>query len=148
MGVIPVPPKYISKDFQGQDYWRLRGGLDVPRERFVCFPGCSPDADGSLLVTWAGYDHLTRALAVGSFFQTSKDERGWPAERLVSLLAGLHELLPWLLQWHNDAGEGQRMADYFTDMVRDEALALNRTVEDIAAWTPPARPPRGRRRAA
>lgn len=36
---IPVPPKYVTKDFQKGDYWRLRGGLDVPKERFILYPG-------------------------------------------------------------------------------------------------------------
>ncbi len=30
VGKIPVPPKYQSKDFLKSDFWRLRGGLDVP----------------------------------------------------------------------------------------------------------------------
>ena len=53
-GDIPVPPKYQSKDFLKAEYWRLRGGLDVPKERFVSFPHCSRDADGSLVLAWAG----------------------------------------------------------------------------------------------
>jgi hypothetical protein len=36
----------------------LRGGLDVPKERFVSFPHCSRDADGSLVVAWAGWNPL------------------------------------------------------------------------------------------
>jgi hypothetical protein len=54
IGDIPVPPKYKSTDFQKTDFWRLRGGLDVPKERFVSFPQCSRDADGSLVIAWAG----------------------------------------------------------------------------------------------
>ena len=38
VGDIPVPPKYKGADFQKTDYWRLRGGLDVPKERFVSYP--------------------------------------------------------------------------------------------------------------
>jgi hypothetical protein len=44
VGDIPVPPKYVTKDFQSTDFWRLRGGLDVPKERFVSFPHCQRDA--------------------------------------------------------------------------------------------------------
>jgi hypothetical protein len=32
-GVIPVPPRYASADFLSSDVWRLRGKLDVPKER-------------------------------------------------------------------------------------------------------------------
>ena len=57
VGPIPPPPKYKSTDFQGSTYWRLRGSLDVPKERWVIFPHCE-GADGLPLIAWAGYDHL------------------------------------------------------------------------------------------
>ncbi len=40
VGTIAVPPKYTSADFLKSHYWRLRGKLDVPKERWVSFPGC------------------------------------------------------------------------------------------------------------
>ena len=62
---IPVPPKYASADFQKQSYWRHRGKLDVPKERFISYPGASPDSDtGSLLIGWAGWDHKDQATAL------------------------------------------------------------------------------------
>jgi hypothetical protein len=146
VGDIPVPPKYRSADFLSQDFSRLRGGLDVPKERFISFPGCSPDADGSLVVTWAGYDHLARATAIGTTYQARKDEEGWPAERLTPLLAGLQELLLWLIQWHNDynAAIGGGMGDYFADLVKEEARMLGLTEALLAAWQPPAKPRKAR----
>ena len=148
VGDIPVPPKYVTKDFQSSDFWRLRGGLDVPKERFVSFPDCQRDADGSLVITWAGHNHLKRALAIAAYYQERKDSDGWPAERLVPLLAGVIELVPWLLQWHNDYDPdlGARMGDYFVDFVQTEARALGMTEAAVAAWTPPATPRRGRTR--
>ena len=148
VGDIPVPPKYVTKDFQSTDFWRLRGGLDVPKERFVSFPHCQRDADGSLVITWAGHNHLKRALAIAAYYQERKDSDGWPAERLVPLLAGVIELVPWLLQWHNeyDPDLGARMGDYFVDFVQTEARALGMTEAAVAAWTPPATPRRGRTR--
>jgi hypothetical protein len=150
VGDIPVPPKYVTKDFQSTDFWRLRGSLDMPKERFVSFPHCQRDADGSLVVTWAGHNHLKRALAIAAYYQERKDGDGWPAERLVPLLAGVIELVPWLLQWHNeyDADLGARMGDYFVDFVQTEARALGMTEAAVAAWTPPATPRRGRGRRA
>ena len=150
VGDIPVPPKYVTKDFQSTDFWRLRGGLDVPKERFVSFPHCQRDADGSLVVTWAGHNHLKRALAIAAYYQERKDSDGWPAERLVPLIAGVIELVPWLLQWHNeyDPDLGARMGDYFVDFVQTEARALGMTEAAVAAWTPPATPRRGRTRRA
>ncbi len=148
VGDIPVPPKYVTKDFQSSDFWRLRGGLDVPKERFVSFPHCQRDADGSQVITWAGHNHLKRALAIAAYYQERKDSEGWPAERLVPLLAGVIELVPWLLQWHNeyDPDLGARMGDYFVDFVQTEARALGMTEAAVTAWTPPATPRRGRTR--
>ena len=42
VGDIPVPPKYRTPDFLAMDIWRLRGALDVPKERFVSFPPLRP----------------------------------------------------------------------------------------------------------
>jgi hypothetical protein len=64
VGDIAVPPKYRNSDFQSQDFWRLRGGLDMPKERFVSFPYCARDADPSLPILWAGHDHLARQEAL------------------------------------------------------------------------------------
>jgi len=49
VGDIAPPPKYTSADFQTSTCWRLRGALDVPKERFVSYPFCSRDADAALL---------------------------------------------------------------------------------------------------
>ena len=148
VGDIPLPPKYVTKDFQHSDFWRLRGGLDVPKERFVSFPHCQRDADGSLVVIWAGHDHLKRALAIAAYYQERKDHDGWPPERLVPLLAGVIELVPWLLQWHNDYDSdlGARMGDYFVDFVQTEARALGMIQAAVSAWKPPAKSRRGRSR--
>lgn len=152
VGTIPVPPKYRTSDFLSTDFSRLRGGLDVPKERFVSFPHCARDADGSLPVLWAGYDHLARAKAIAAWFVDRKDTDGWTAPRLTPLLAGLLELVPWLRQWHNSIDEetGLHMGDYFAEFVEDEARSLQLTIADLRAWTPPApvRRPRGRRAAA
>lgn len=66
VGDIPVPPKYTSADFAKPGYWRLRGKLDVPKERFVSFPHI-PGPDGTPLVAWAGLDHLQLANAIGDY---------------------------------------------------------------------------------
>jgi hypothetical protein len=146
VGDIPVPPKYRTPDFQSGDFWRLRGGLDVPKERFVSFPHCARDADPSLPVLWAGHDHLARARAIAAWYVERKDTDGWGADRLKPLLAGLLELVPWLRQWHNDldAETGLRMGDLFRDYVAEQARELGLTLDDLRAWAPPA-PARGRR---
>lgn len=53
VGEIPVPPKYKSSDFQKTTYWRLRGKLDVPKERFIHYPGAEKEADDTPVIGWA-----------------------------------------------------------------------------------------------
>ena len=138
VGRIPVPPKYQGKDFLKNDFWRLRGGLDVPKERWVSFPGCERGADGSLVVAWAGWDHLQQATALAAYYLDVKDVEGWPAERLQPLLAGLLELVPWLKQWHNTVHPefGERMGNYYEGFVQDEARAHGFTLDALRAWKP------------
>ena len=146
VGRIPVPPKYKSVDFQHVDLWRLRGGLDVPKERFVSFPGAAPDTDGTLPVLWAGHLHLPRAQALATWIMERRERDGWPAARLAPLLAGLLELVPWLRQWHNGIDEetGLRMGDYYAEFVADQARTLGLTLDDLRGWAPTAPARRGR----
>lgn len=138
VGPIPVPPKYKSTDFLKTDCWRLRGGLDVPKERFVSFPGAERGADGSLVIAWAGWNHLQLATALASYFVEMKDTEGWEPTRLQPLLAGLLELVPWLEQWHNELDPvfGERMGSYYRGFVSEEARALGFTLDDLRAWKP------------
>jgi hypothetical protein len=150
VGPIPPPPKYKSADFQKGDFWRLRGSLDVPKERWVSFPHCQ-GSDGLPLLAWAGYDHLQLAKAVAAHYvHVQEQEGGRDDPRLVPLLACLVELLPWLMQWHNeiDPEFNMGMGDYFEGFVQDEARGMNRTVDEVRAWQPPARTARSRGRRA
>ena len=138
VGPIPVPPKYKSSDFLRADFWRLRGGLDVPKERFVSFPGAERGADGSLVIAWAGWNHLQLATALAGYYGEMKDNEGWEPARLQPLLAGLLELVPWLEQWHNDLDPefGQRMGTYYRSFVTEDARELGFTLDDLQAWKP------------
>jgi hypothetical protein len=148
VGKIPVPPKYQSKDFLKADFWRLRGGLDVPKERWVSYPSCERGTDTSLVIAWAGWDHLQQATALAGFYLEMKDNEGWPRERLQPLLAGLLELVPWLKQWHNEVHPsfGERMGDYYEGFLNDQARELGFTVEDLRTWKPAASSARRGRR--
>jgi len=151
VGKIPVPPKYQSKDFLKTDFWRLRGGLDVPKERWVSYPGCERGADTSLLIAWAGWNHLQQATALAAYYLEMKETEGWEPLRLQPLLAGLLELVPWLEQWHNeiDTAYGERMGTYYRGFVVEEARALGFTLEDLRVWKPAVTAAkRGRKKAA
>lgn len=60
---IPVPPKFGSGDFKKASYWKLRGKLDAPKERWISYPGAERDGDTSSEIAWAGCDHLDQAKA-------------------------------------------------------------------------------------
>ena len=151
VGVVPVPPRYARVDFRKSVWWRLRGKLDVPKERFVSLPGCERDADPSLVVAWAGWNALEQSQAVVGYFGRMREQEGWTAERLAPLLAALLELLPWVRQYHNapDPEFDGGMGDHFEAFIDDEARALSLTRESLLDWTPPGRGTgRGRRRRA
>ena len=155
VGEIPVPPKYDQKDYRDAIYWRLRGKLDVPKERFISYPGCESDEDNEPLYGWAGWNHLERAQALAALYNDRKDREGWAKERLVPMLAGILELLPWIKQWHNEpnsAFDGLRLGDYFEGFLQGQTRELGLTEDDLRAFrstkassahTKTARPLRG-----
>jgi hypothetical protein len=145
---IPVPQKYTAADFAKPSYWRTRGKLDVPKERFISYPGANPDGDGSLLLGWAGWDHAERADALSALV-TDRTDDNWPRERIVPLLAGLVEVMPWVWQWHNvdDRGWGTSPAEDFQAFVDDQRQWHGVTEEELRRWRPVAVRGRGRQRA-
>jgi hypothetical protein len=144
VGDIPVPPRYKQGDFRDQAYWRNRGKLDVPKERFISYPECS--RDGTLLLGWAGFDHLQQAQALASYIGERRELDAWDAGRLTPLLAGIAELLPWVRQWHGeiDPAFGQSPADAYAGFLDQQLLSLRLTRDDLTGWKPQPRS-RGRR---
>ncbi|MBU3862892.1 BREX-2 system adenine-specific DNA-methyltransferase PglX [Streptomyces sp. 4503] len=141
---IPVPPKYTSADFLKPSYWRARGKLDVPKERFISY------ATGAIsgtpeLFGWAGWDHREQAQALATYF-TNHD--GLSSEEMTPLLAGLLELQPWLDQWHNDFDPlyGSSPAAFFAGYRATQQGEHDLTDDDLRAWRP-APATRGRRSA-
>ena len=132
---IPVPPKYGSTDFKKASFWKLRGKLDVPKERWISYPGAERDGDTSLLIAWAGWDHLQQAQALAEYFLDAKDAHGWPPAKLKPLLAALADLLPWLKQWHNtfDTNYGMGLGDYFQGFLEEQCRALEMTIQEVDA---------------
>ena len=123
---IPVPPKYTSADFVRPSYWRARGKLDVPKERFISYPRMGRDGDSTELLGWAGWDHLAQAQALATVYLDRKTNAGWPAQRLLPLLAGLADLEPWLHQWYADSRPGfpTSPAEFFSGLIDTELAAL------------------------
>ena len=139
IGDLTPPPKYRSADFLKPSYWRLRGALDVPKERFVSLPHMSRDSDPSLLVGWAGWDALALCQAVAAYYTEVTEQGGWSTERLTPLLAILQDNLPWLKQWHNniDPVYNQRLDEFYDTFLHSQMSVNGLTERDIRSWKPP-----------
>jgi hypothetical protein len=131
---IRVPPKYTSADFAKVSYWRNRGKLDVPKERFIVYPKAGRDADKTPVIGWAGWNHLDQAQALATLYIGRKTEDGWPAERLLPLIAGLVELEPWLHQWYSDPTPGYpgNPAAFYTTLIDTELAGLGYGRADLS----------------
>jgi hypothetical protein len=142
---IEVPPKYASADFAKASYWRHRGKLDVPKERFILYPDASRDGDGTPLLGWAGWDHAEQALALATIINDREDE-GWPDERLVPLIAGLAELQPWVEQWHGDVHPdyGVSLAAFCAEQLATRAAQVSMTEEQLRRWRPEKKTRKGK----
>jgi hypothetical protein len=139
---LPVPPDYEPTHFRTGTYWRLRGKLDLPKERFISYPGCESDEDKEPVYGWAGWNHLQQAIALATLYIKRKQGEAWGKERLVPMLAGIDELLPWVWQWHAEPTAesgglkpGQPIADFLAAQCHD----LGVTDDELRSWRPPAR---------
>ncbi|WP_317453312.1 BREX-2 system adenine-specific DNA-methyltransferase PglX [Streptomyces xanthii] len=146
---IDPPNKYKTSDFLQFSYWANRGKLDVPKERFISYPGASPDGDPTLMLGWAGWDHKDQAQVLSQLIDARTKRDGWSTERIVPLLAGLREVMPWVKQWH-----GEPDAEWDDEVPAEvleadyEALLRRHGVGEaqLAAWRP-VKKPRGRKAA-
>ncbi|MBB1257841.1 BREX-2 system adenine-specific DNA-methyltransferase PglX [Streptomyces alkaliterrae] len=137
---IPVPPKYTAADFLRPSYWRARGKLDVPKERFISYG--QTNAATPELYGWAGWDHREQAQALATYFTNT----ALSTEEITPFLAGLLELEPWLFQWHNefDVLYSGSPADFFAGYRQQKQGEYGLTDDDLRDWRPPAAT-RGRR---
>jgi hypothetical protein len=129
-----------------QSYWSHRGKLDVPKERFILYPNAGRDTDPTPVLGWAGWDHAQQSLALATLIGDRSGD-GWDDERLVPLVAGLAELLPWVKQWHGefDTFYSSSPAQFFTEQLSQWSGKIRMTVGELAAWRPTPTT-RGRRR--
>lgn len=150
VGRIAVPPRYKQADFALPSFWKQRGKLDVPKERFVSVHSAERDAssgDATMVLAWAGFDHAQLAQALATLLFQRQTNDGWGGEQLVPLIAALDEVLPWVEQWHPEvaSGLGQPLGEFYRGQL-DQALAsIGATIDTVREWAPPA-PTRGRRK--
>lgn len=134
---IPVPPKYRKTEFVGVA-WAHRGKLDVPKERFMSYPGAERLTDSSLPIGWAGWHHLARARALATWYLQARRD-GRDIAHLTPLLAGLAELVAWLRQWYDEPNPDpalDRRGTQIAAFVEAELRTLHLTAEDLAARRP------------
>ncbi len=142
---IPVPPKYGQSDFAKTTYWKARGKLDVPKERFIAYPAVAHEGDPTPVFGWAGWSHRDQALALAREIPVQQ-ALGVEDAALVRLVAGLVELEPWLVQWFSETEPqfGASPASFIAGVVDQYLSRMEKTRDQVTAWTPPA-PTRGRR---
>lgn len=133
---VPVPPNYASADMY-PNIWRHRGKLDVPKERFISYPGASPEGDTTMLLGWAGWNDLDKALAIMSLFSDRADQEA-DTDALAGILYGLAEVLPWVKQWHNeiDPQFNFRFGDYLEAQLEEATRGLGILIDDLDAYAP------------
>ena len=143
---IAVPPKYAQADFRKPSYWRQRGKLDVPKERFISYPSASPDSDPTVLLGWAGWDHKDQAQTLVNVINDRVDQAGWDTDKIEPLLAGLLEVMPWVRQWHGeyDADWGGIPAEEYQAYLDERRAKRGLTEDALRAWRQAA-PTRGGR---
>jgi hypothetical protein len=126
-GPIPVPPEYSqgsrgkSTDFLRNEYWQLRGNLDVPQERFIAFTEVPYRSGSETLYGWAGWTPAQRLRAILAIDENLEDADVAVADR-IGLLDSAWRLLP--------------------DVAREDAAAAARLKAELQALVGPEGPSR------
>ena len=144
---VPLPPKYAPADFLKTSYWTARGKLDVPKERFIAFPGSRFQEDETAVYGWAGWDHGQRGQAIARFANDIA-VAGVSDEQVIPLVGALIELEPWLKQWHDEIGSsGVSPAGAVGSVISALLGRLGLGRDTIANWRPATTTRKGRRTA-
>jgi hypothetical protein len=94
-------PQFSRKDFADGTAWKLRGKLNIPRERFIAYTqfdhtlrGVEVPETGGPWFGWAGWDSARRADAL-AFLLDRANRAGWTTHwQQCGLRASLRDLLP------------------------------------------------------
>jgi len=116
-----VPPSYGSGDFLKTEYWRLRGKLDVPKERFIAFTEVPGRSGVETLYGWAGWTAQQRVKAILAIDEQLEDASLSLSDR-SGLLDSAWRLLP--------------------DVVREDAAVAARLKAELQALVGPEGPSR------
>lgn len=146
--IVPIPPEFKSTDFLKASYWTARGKLDVPKERFISFPGSSYPEDSTAVYGWAGWDHSERGQAIARFAsQIAPVVAESEPDQVLPLVGALIELQPWLDQWYDDMdARGIKPSTAIRQVTNSMLSRLGTGRDEVLAWLPPT-PKHGRKRA-
>ncbi|MFI5774071.1 BREX-2 system adenine-specific DNA-methyltransferase PglX [Streptomyces sp. NPDC051658] len=134
---IPVPPKFSAADFRHASYWSLRGSLDIPRERFVSYPGAIAEGDG-LLIGWSGWSDTDRVRVLLDLVGMLQEQAHPRVHEIAPLLAGIQELIPWVRQWEvsTESEPDVDRAETYQRELDDLRTAYGLSAHDLASWRP------------
>ena len=97
--------QFKRRDFRDGRAWKLRGKLNIPRERFIAYTefdhtlrGTDAPESGGPWFGWAGWDEVQRADAL-AFLLDKANRAGWEVRwRQCGLRSGLRDLLRELVE--------------------------------------------------
>ncbi|HLL23476.1 MAG TPA: hypothetical protein VK427_15165, partial [Kofleriaceae bacterium] len=139
-----VPPKYGQGDFLKPEYFRLRGKLDVAKERFIAFTEIPGRGAGETLYGWAGWTPAERVKALLEIDENCEDQGLQLGDR-IAVLDSAWRLIPNVTR--DDAPTGNRLLAELRAILRADAPSA----ELLEAWKqkfPPPSKARGRGRGA
>ncbi|WP_227870506.1 DUF7008 domain-containing protein, partial [Streptomyces otsuchiensis] len=96
----------------------------------------------------AGWDHKDQAQAMLELLSARTTRDGWGAERMVPLLAGMCEIMPWVKQWHGEYDDewGDKPAVLLEAEYENQLRRHQVGAAELASWRP-VRKTRGRKAA-
>jgi hypothetical protein len=131
-----VPPAYGSDDFLKPDYWRLRGKLDIPKERFIAFTEVPGRSGVETLYGWAGWTSLQRVRALLAI-DADLDDAQVPLADRIGVLDSAWRLLP------DAAREDATAAGRLKAELQALVVSGGPSGEQIEDWKKKFSPPRG-----
>ena len=132
-----VPPTYGQGDFLKAEYFRLRGKLDVPKERFITFTEVPGRGAGELLYGWAGWTPAERVKSILAMDEECEDQ-GIALSDRVALLDSAWRLLPDVIR--DDAATGARLKAELQALLGPDGPSKDM----LADWKSRFPPPGGR----
>ena len=142
VGPIEPPPEYSQgsrgkpKHFLRNEYWKLRGKLDVPKERFIAFTEV-PGRDGDeTLYGWAGWTPIQRIRVLLSIDEDLEDDSVPLADR-IGLLDSAWRLLPDAER--EDAARASRLRAELRSIIGGDGFSKEQLADWKARFPPPAK---------